>query len=279
MYCPYDRKSQIIKSRQKTTAVYKALDTPKIQKALGRFTYSDLAEIWADEQYTDMRDELLQLMMKFKLCYEIPHQPRTYIAPQLLSPNQPNYNWNNSDNLILRYKYEFMPKGMLTRFIVEMHRSIDNELVWKDGVILIDDNAKAEVIEARYRNEINIRISGKIKKSLLEKVRHEFKKIHDSYERLKYQEYIPCNCDTCKGSQTPFSYSLDRLQERLNNDRQEIECDISYEMINVRSLIDDAIGFSAAAILSQPREIHVHGDWIEGDKIGKDKIGRDKIGI
>jgi internalin A len=231
----------ILKPEWGTTAVYKVLDTPKVQKNLGRFTHTDLAEIWADDQYADMRDELLQLMMKFKLCYEIPHRSRTYIAPQLLSPNQPEYDWNNTDNLILRYHYDFMPKGMLTRFIVEMHRLIDGELVWKDGVILKDNNAQAEVIEARYRNEINIRISGKIKKSLLENIRHEFKKIHDSYERLKYQEYIPCNCDTCKGSQTPFSYSLNRLQERLKNDRHEIECDISYTMVDVRELIDDVV--------------------------------------
>jgi Leucine-rich repeat (LRR) protein len=268
----------ILKPEWGTTAAYKVLDTPKVQKNLGRFTHTDLTEIWADDQYADMRDELLHLMMKFKLCYKISDVPRTYIAPQLLSVNQPTYLWDDSDNLILRYHYEFMPKGMLTRFIVEMHRLIDSELVWKDGVILKDDNAQAEVIEARYRKEINIRISGKIKKNLLENIRHEFKKIHDSYERLKYQEYIPCNCTTCKGSQTPFSYPLNRLQERLKNDRHEIECDISYTMVDVRELIDDAIGPNIH-LQNQGRshnEYHIHGDWVGGDKVGQDKVGGNK---
>jgi internalin A len=232
----------ILKPEWGTTAVYTVLDTPKVQENFGCFTHADLATIWEDGQYTDMRDELLQLMMRFKLCYEIPHRPHTYIAPQLRSPNQPKYGWDNSANLILRYKYKFMPKGMLTRFTVEMHRLIDNDLVWKDGVILTDGNARAEVIEACYKNEICIRISGKIKKSLLERVRHEFDKIHESYDRLRYKEYIPCNCSVCHGSQTPHSYPLNRLQERLQNDRQEIECDISYKMVSVRGLIDDAIG-------------------------------------
>ncbi len=192
-----------------------------------------------------MRDELLQLMMRFKLCYEIPHRPGTYIAPQLLSPNQADYDWDDNNNLILRYEYEFMPKGMLTRFTVEMHRLIDCDLVWKEGVILTQGNARAEVIEAYYKNEIRIRISGKLKKPLLEVIRHEFNKIHDSYEKLRYQEFIPCNCTTCKGSQTPHSYALKRLEGRLRDDRQEIECDISYAMVNVRELIDDAIGQSS----------------------------------
>ncbi|WP_404784437.1 COR domain-containing protein [Altericista sp. CCNU0014] len=276
----------ILKPEWGTTAVYKVLDTAKVQENLGCFTDNDLAIIWADSQYATVRRKLLQLMMKFKLCYEIPHRPKTYIAPQLLSPNQPEYDWDDTNNLILRYHYEFMPKGMLTRFIVEMHRLIDSELVWKEGVILKDENARAEVIEAYYKNEIRIRITGKLKKPLLESIRHEFRKIHESYNkpedspekhRLRYQEFIPCNCSYCKGTQTPFSYSLDRLQARLKSDRRQIECDISYEMIDVRSLIDDAIGHSANSLNrekdSERSRINIH----IGDKIGHDKVGQDKI--
>ena len=93
----------ILKPEWGTTAVYKILDTPKVRNDFGNFTHTDLATIWADDPYSDMRDELLQLMKNFKLCYEIPHRPRTYIAPQLLSPNQPEYDWDGNDNLILRY--------------------------------------------------------------------------------------------------------------------------------------------------------------------------------
>jgi internalin A len=267
----------ILKPEWGTTAVYKVLDTKQVNQNLGCFTQADLTEIWGDEQYATMRHELLQLMKNFKLCYEIPNRPKNYIAPQLLSPNQPEYAWNDADNLILRYHYDFMPKGMLTRFTVEMHRLIDSDLVWKEGIILIEENARAEVIETYSKNEIRIRITGKIKKSLREAIRYEFRKIHDSYERLRYQEFIPCNCSTCKGSQSSFSYPLNRLEERLRKNRHQIECDISYEMVNVRDLIDDAIGSVVNSIMDQPPEIHVHGDWVEGDKIGNDKIEGDKI--
>jgi internalin A len=233
----------ILKPEWGTTAVYTVLDTPKVQQALGCFTHDDLAQIWADDKYTNMYDELLQLMMRFKLCYEIPHRPRTYIAPQLLSPNQPEYAWDDTDNLILRYHYDFMPKGMLTRFTVEMHRLIDSDLVWKEGIILTEENARAEVIETYSQKEIRIRVSGFPKKDLLTCIRHEFKKIHDSYEKLRYQELIPCNCPTCKGSQNPHAYTLQKLQERLQNKRDEIECDKPpYHKANVHSLINDAIG-------------------------------------
>jgi internalin A len=267
----------ILKPEWGTTAVYKVLDTPKVRAAFGYFTSEDLKIIWADQQYADMRPELLQLMKNFKLCYEIPHKPKTYITPQLLSPNQPEYEWDDTDNLILRYHYEFMPKGMITRFIVEMHRLIDDDFVWKEGVILSQDNARAEVIESYYKSEIRIRISGKLKKPLLEAIRHEFGKIHDSYEKLRYQEYIPCNCSVCNGSQTPHAYALQRLQERLKNDRHKIECDISYQMVNVRGLIDDAIGSNSQVQNHEnPPNIYHYGDIVNGDKVGKDKVGRDK---
>jgi internalin A len=242
----------ILKPEWGTAAVYKVLDTKQVNQNFGCFTQSDLTEIWVDEQYAQMRHELLQLMKNFKLCYEIPNRPKNYIAPQLLSPNQPEYDWNDSDNLILRYQYEFMPKGMLTRFAVEMHRLIDCNLIWKDGAIFADNNARAEVIEVYYKKEIRIRISGEFKKSLLEKIRHEFENIHASYNkpeeppenhRLRYQEFIPCNCLICNGAQSPHSYALKSLEERIKNNRHEIECDISYKMVNVRNLIDDAIGF------------------------------------
>ncbi len=265
----------ILKPEWGTTAVYKVLDTPKVRQAFGHFTSEDLKTIWANEQYAEMRPELLQLMKNFKLCYEIPHRPKTYIAPQLLSPNQPEYPWDDTDNLILRYEYDFMPKGMITRFIVEMNRLIDSELVWKEGVILTDPNARAEIIEAYYKKEIRIRISGRLKKPLLEAIRHEFRKIHDSYEKLRYKEFIPCNCTTCKGSQTPHAYSLKRLEERLRNQRNEIECDISYEMVSVNNLINDVIAETSQGQSQGKPYIH-HGDIVYGDKVGQDKVGRDK---
>jgi internalin A len=276
----------ILKPEWGTAAVYKVLDTKEVNQNLGCFTQNDLTQIWADEQYVKMRDELLQLMKKFKLCYEIPNRPQTYIAPQLLSPNQPEYDWDDADNLILRYRYDFMPKGMLTRFTVEMHQLIDRDLVWKDGVILTDSHAHAEVIEAYYKKEILIRISGKLKKPLLEKVRHEFSKIHASYNkpeeppethRLRYQEFIPCNCSVCNGSQTPHAYALQRLQERLKNNRYEIECDISYKMVSVRGLIDDTIGYNQPVQTNETlTKIYHSGDIVYGDKVGQDKVGRNK---
>uniref|UniRef100_UPI0039C61B32 COR domain-containing protein n=2 Tax=unclassified Anabaena TaxID=2619674 RepID=UPI0039C61B32 len=232
----------ILKPEWGTTAVYKVLDNDTVKQNLGCFTRDDLENIWQDGEYAQMRDELLQLMMRFKLCYEIPSRPGTYIAPQLLSIEQPDYNWDDTNNLILRYSYDFMPKGILTRFIVETHPWIEQQkLVWKTGVILHKNQTRAEVIENYNQREIKIRVTGSRKKELMAVVTHELEKIHSSYERLQYQTFVPCNCDICKNLLIPHFYSLESLNRRFNARRYQIECENSYEMVDVRRLIDDVL--------------------------------------
>ncbi|MBV6627743.1 MAG: leucine-rich repeat domain-containing protein [Rivularia sp. (in: Bacteria)] len=230
----------ILKPEWATTAVYKVLDNTTVKQNLGCFNQDELADIWQDSEYAHMQDELLQLMMRFKLCYQIPNRSGNYIAPQLLETNQPEYSWNKSNNLILRYKYDFMPKGILTRFIVETHPWIEQQkLVWKSGVILDKYQTRAEIIENYNQREIKVRVSGNHKKELLTVVTHELEKIHRSFERLKYKTLVPCNCSECIGSENPYSYPLENLRRRLERRRYTVECEQSFEMVDVRRLIDD----------------------------------------
>ncbi|MEH2360237.1 COR domain-containing protein [Nostoc sp.] len=239
---PLLNKTVILKPKWGTHAVYKVLDNEKVIRNLGSFIRSELANIWCEDEYGTMHDELLRLMINFKLCYEIPGSQGKYIAPQLLSANQPFYDWNETNNQILRYTYKFMPKGIITQFIVAMHKFINEQkCVWKSGVVLSKDQMKAEVIEYYDKREIKIRVSGDCKRDFMTIVTHELDKIHDSYKGLKYNKLIPCNCFTCKDIQEPHFYKLENLRNRLAKQKYDIECDISYEKVNVLSLIDDVI--------------------------------------
>ena len=309
------KKTVILKPKWGTDAVYKVLDNEKVIRKLGSFTQSDLKNIWREDEYATMHDELLCLMINFKLCYKIPRSQGKYIAPQLLSANQPPYNWDETNNLILRYTYEFMPKGIITQFIVVMHELIDEQqYVWKSGVVLSEDETKAEVIEYYGKREIKIRVSGRHKRDLMTIVTHELDKILDSYKRLKYNKLIPCNCHTCKDSQEPHFYKLENLKNRLAKQKYDVECDISYEKVNVLSLIDDVIDggkerlsveqlwveanptqspqipsniyFNLNQVQEQQNQIRQKennsmstvNQYGSGDNVGGDKVMRDKIG-
>ena len=234
----------ILKPEWGTDAVYKVLDNKQVANNYGCFTHNDLKNIWQEKKYASMRGELLELMKKFQLCYEIPDRKNTFIAPQLLSDNQPEYDWNESNNLILRYSYpDFMPKGMITRFIVIMHQYIDQQkYVWKTGVILNKDNTKAEVIEDYGKRKIIIRVAGTNKRGFMTIVTHELDKINKYYKRLKYQKLIPCNCSACKNSQNPFAYEFNKLLERYAYGKLTIGCgNPPYHEVQVLGLIDNVI--------------------------------------
>ncbi|MGK7898778.1 MAG: COR domain-containing protein [Xenococcus sp. (in: cyanobacteria)] len=234
----------ILKPEWATDAVYKVLDNKGVMNNQGCFNNSDLDKIWSEENYAGIQGRLLELMIKFQLCYEIPQQKDTFIAPQVLSDNQPEYDWNDSNNLILRYTYhDFMPKGIITRFIVIMHQYIDQQkYVWKTGVILIKDNAKAEVIEDYGKREIKIRVAGTNKRNFMTIVTHELDKINDSYQQLKYEKLVPCHCNACKNSQNPFAYDFNKLLERYAHSKLTIECgNPPYNEVQVLGLIDNAI--------------------------------------
>ena len=236
-------KTVILKPKWGTYAAYQVLDNNRVRQNLGKFTTAELNQIWQDVEYQNMQSELLELMLKFKLCYPLPNAKNTYIAPQLLDSNQPKYSWNDSDNLLLHYDYDFMPRGILTRFIVEMHQYIDEPNVWKSGVLLKRDNTSAEVIETYDRREIKIRLSGSNKRGFLEVITDQLDEIHASFKQLKVKKLIPCNCSTCKGNLEPHFYDLGELRDRISHKKENIECKKPpYHTVNVLSLIDDVIG-------------------------------------
>ena len=80
----------ILKPEWATDAVYKVLDNQEVINNKGKFSSDDLQRIWQDNKYASTRRELLELMKKFQLCYEISDCKDTFIAPQLLSDNQPD---------------------------------------------------------------------------------------------------------------------------------------------------------------------------------------------
>jgi hypothetical protein len=233
----------ILKPEWGTDAVYKVLDNERVIANQGRFSQGDLENIWSSREYLGKHHELLQLMLNFKLCYQLPENQDTYIAPQRLTENQPDYEWDPEGNLILRYSSPgFMPKGIITQFIVAMHRDIEEQsYVWKSGVVLRRDQTRAEVIENYGRRDVRVRVSGQDKKEFMTIIVYELDRIYQSYHRLEYNRLIPCNCGRCKNSQEPHFYQLESLKRRIDNRRYQFECDLSYETVDARGLIDDVI--------------------------------------
>ncbi len=213
-----------------------------LDKQHGRFSREDATTIWNEEEYADLRDELLRLLGKFFLTYEIDGSGR-YIVPEKLPSTSLAYPWDSSRNLYLQYTYDlFMPRGIISQFIVEMHRFINNhELVWKRGCLLEHDGASAEIIESYDARRIAIRLSGTNKRDFMTIIAEKVDDINHKYEKMKVDKLIPCNCSECTVSENPFFYTHADLKKRIEKGRRDVECGNSYELVNVRQLIDDVL--------------------------------------
>jgi GTPase SAR1 family protein len=248
---PVLSKTVILKPKWGTDAVYRVLDDHTVINNRGRFGPADLARIWSEDKHAPMRHELLRLMMRFQLCYQVPDE-ESYIAPQLLSSTQPAYEWDDRGNLVLRYEYDFMPKGLITRLIVALHHRIaDQALVWKTGVILERDGTRAEAIEDYPRRKITVRLAGPDTRGLLAIIDDQLDRIHRSFPRLQYEKYLPCSCGVCQKRPEQFAYKLSALQNFVRIGKG-IQCYESGELVDAAILIRDI--FPAALRATQPDE-------------------------
>ena len=102
-----------------------------------------------------------------ELAYQV-EGTENYIAPQLLAAHQPDYKKLSGPLITLRYRYKFMPKGILTRFIVKRHQDIYNETRWRYGVVLDYDDTRALIREKYFDRKITIQLEGRDKKGFLE---------------------------------------------------------------------------------------------------------------
>lgn len=250
------RNSLFLNPEWVTDAAYKVLNDRQVQENHGRFTDNDLIRIWYEEAYTEKRFELLELMKRFQLCYQLPatiNSPdaiKSYILPQLLEdkpPRQIGDEWDkdNQNQIFLRYRYpEFMPRGILTRLIVAMHEQIAKvdeygpDLVWRTGVVLVQKGARARVVEHHYQRKLEIQITGNRKRDLLTIITWELGRIHKTFPKLNYKMDVPCNCSKCKKSTSPYLHHFEDLERRMEQRKYYFDCNNSFERIDVRSLLE-----------------------------------------
>ncbi len=241
---PYLDDMVITNPQWATDAVYAILDhTEKHDDKKGHFNWSDVKTVWHEAKYQGVYPQILNLMNKFELSFELPDQKHHYIAPLLLPDDKPDYKWDTNNKLQMQYSYDFMPKGILARLIVRMHKYIKDRLFWKRGVVLELDATLAQITEDYSGRNLSISVSGRQAKELIYKVFTEIDSINKTYhfsERIKAIKLIPCNCGLCARASSPHFYDYKVLRKRIDELRKKtIECPDSAEDVLVKELLDN----------------------------------------
>lgn len=234
-----------------TEAVHKIHDDHRLRlEKGGRFQKSDLVSLWGKESnYLLKQDELLRLMERFEIIYQIRGRDR-YIAPRLLEDDEPaGIPWESKNNLHLRYIYKSISKGVITKFIIRMNEFVSNhKWVWQKGVVIKREGTKARIYE-ETPSEIRVQVAGMNKRDLMTIIDHKLNEIHGEFNITEFvNKLIPCNCETCLNLQStgeePHFFDFEQLKKRRARNKKTIECEESFDDVNVIELIDDVFDSS-----------------------------------
>lgn len=69
-------------------------------------------------------------------------------------------------------------------------------------------------------------------------VKNEIDRLNNTFEGIKVQKLIPCNCSECIVSEKPHFFKHKSLLNRVEKGKPTIECDKSFEDVNVFALMD-----------------------------------------
>jgi internalin A len=236
------RKTVFINTDWCVDGMYKVLDDELVERSNGKISNTNLLEIWNESRFENKQEELLKLMKEYDLCFEL-KDGSGFIAPDLLPPDRSvDFVWKSDSNLKIEFRYDFMPAGILSRFIVKSHSFIRDNLYWKHGVVLEYDETLALVEEDYINNKVKISITGTNRKGLFSAIRMFIDEVHKDFNKtnkLSFEEMVPCNCAECSKSDVPHFYKFNVLRKFEQNSISEIICENSVISVKIKSLIND----------------------------------------
>ena len=257
------RNMVVLKPEWATQAVYRVLDTQSVRERGGVLFHNELEEVWNPEVYPPaLHANLLELMNEFELAYELPDE-RSHLVAELLPSTEPDFVWDERDNLRFFYRYDFLPASVITRFIVLVHQDLEphdgRHLCWREGAVLLREDTRAFVKVRPVEKTIEIKICGSRKRELLAIIRNRFDHIHHSIKKVAIVEEIPCLRPV--GCSHRFNY-----KQLLNAERQRkesVDCPVTWEEVPLSLLLDGYERREERMVKSEKNrdgEIHFHID-------------------
>jgi small GTP-binding protein len=180
-----------------TNAVYMIVNSKEVASSKGILKHEMFTEILKKskgEKFNYPPDQygfILSLMNKFDLSYDLDNS--TVLLPSLLEIQEPDFGFDYEDTLRFIIDYDFLPPSVMPSFIVKMNKDIKDDLRWRTGVVLEDENFNSSaVIRADIEaKRINIYVKGNQRRDYFAVILQRFREINNSFEKLKATEKIP----------------------------------------------------------------------------------------
>ena len=254
-----------------TTAIYTLLNSPAIRDQDGEFARGQLDELLDEELYPHDRHEFILSMMQHQdvgLCFPLADtKDERYLIPEALPRTSPEDYRSPADPLRFRFRYDFLPSGLMPRFIVQAHRNLaDAPNCWHAGVVLRAVGCQIHVRGDVDGRCVDIEVDGPHarRRSALNVVINDLEFVHDRYAESNPAARVPL----------PDNPDLDVLYDHLIELEEEEESGYAYRPENatrkyqVSELLE---GVRRENVKQGTGDIHnYYGDYFEGGKKGDD---------
>ena len=130
-------------------------------------------------------------MKEFELCYMVDDD--TILVPDLLDVAEPDFDFDFDQALSCILQYEFLPRSIMTRFIVQTHKAIKDPLRWRTGVVLEDGtfDCTAVVRSDQEDRRIFLSVTGAQKRDYFASIPHLLLSINGDFEKIGCEVRVP----------------------------------------------------------------------------------------
>ena len=196
-----------------TNAVYEIIRSDYLKKRDGILKRDDLSQILNKTRYKKGQYAwIVALMERFEVCFSF--DENEVLIPAVFENLEPKIHYEDyEDGYRLRLSYEFLPKSVISKFIVRSKGMIKENFYWRDGVILTYEgiDAVVKVDELKHSIDIYLLNNSRQSRDFLNIIRHEFRAISD--KKLKYVERVPLYLPQHKGQFEPYK-KLESLEAK-----------------------------------------------------------------
>jgi len=266
-----------------TDGVYRVVTNERLrEEKVGTLRASTLREILPGDRWPQdlHRRYIIDLMLRFDLCFPAESENNVFIVPDLLTEKTPDLTaWDPAQCVVFQYKYPVLPHGILPRFISKTHTYSEGRERWRTGVVVAVEGAEALVRADYDDNTVEIWVRGEhrdARRELLTIIRGKFHEIHSRFEELNAEERV----GVPKHPKVLVSYRDMILDERTGKLETRVTIEDKRVDVRIRDILSGiesgdqrkkAAKLEAARMGERELSLVLHGDYIAGDK----KMGDD----
>ena len=189
--------THVLDPRWVTEGVYKIINSEVLADQRGLLKSTQLDDVFKPKGKDEFRyspekySYIVELMLKFELCYKL--DGNSILVPDLLDIQEPEFKLEAQNALRFVFEYQYLPKSVMPRFIVRMHRDIRANRSWRTGAELEDKDlgVRALIRSDEKAKRIYVSVSGQQKRDYFAIIRKVISDINASFEKLDVTELVP----------------------------------------------------------------------------------------